>query len=348
MRLEQIPIVNLEVKNNIVHFTTPLDFERQEIRELAVDVFRTYKKKINFGLTSIGEEKHEANAIIFSFCRRGNSALYFNAIFDTDKTHFSIETANQVEASKVFRLLREQYRTAFDINLLSKLRGNLSEIVAAFLWQIGAIKVSLGDIKPFFKVDDRKNFSPIYIDIKILPSFPLIYNFIISCACLILETVEFDLVCGIEAGSITLANSLAQRFCRPSLFARRHRRYPEAPLLEGINPALLLHKKVLVVDDTIVSGQTKLNVCQEIRRLGGQVDKCFVIFDRCEKGAEVLQEINVDLLSLTNIHAALSSNIPREVTQLIPEEYTELKEYFRSPKMWHLQKGLKYYENKIS
>ncbi|MCS7258191.1 MAG: phosphoribosyltransferase family protein [candidate division WOR-3 bacterium] len=344
MKLEQIPIVALEVKNNIVRFTTPLIFENREIKQLVNNVFKTYKGKINSNITRIGTGKHEANALIFPFYKKTRTILYFNAIFDTDKTHFSFETANHMEALKLFRLLREQYRIVPDVKMLTKLKGSFSEIIAALLWQIGAIKVSLGDIKPFFKVDERKNFSPIYIDIKILPSFPLVYNFVISSACLFLENLEFDLVCGIEAGSITLANSIAQKFSKPSLFARRRRRYYEAPLLEGINPALLLHKKVLVVDDTIVSGQTKLNVCQEIRRLGGEVNKCFVIFDRCEKGAEVLKKINVELLSLTNINSALSSNIPQEITQLTPEEYAELKLYFQSPKNWHRLRGLKYYE----
>jgi orotate phosphoribosyltransferase len=344
MRLEQLPLSALEVSKNIVRFSTPLILETHEISLLVRNVFIAYKEKINPQIHSLTSPEHEANALIYSFRPLKGSPVYFSVIFDSDQTHFSIETSNSGEALKIFRLLRDQYQIVPELEILTKLKGSFSEIVAALLWQIGAIKVSLGDTKPFFKVDNRKNYSPIYIDIKVLSSFPLIFDFVIASASLFLEKIPFDLICGIEAGSIVLAHAFAQKFLKPSFFARRSRRYPEAPLLEGINPALLLHKKVLVVDDTIVSGQTKLKVVQEIRKLGGQVDKCFVIFDRKQQGREVLKKAGIELLSLTDIKAALSVNIPREITQLTVEEYQELKSYFKSPKRWHEKHGFKYYE----
>jgi len=344
MKLEQIPVSEIEIKRNIVRFSTPIVFETSEIKELVQSGFDTYRKIINTEVKTLGKMKTEANAQIYSFDKAKHSPVLFNVIFDLTKTNFSFETTSSDEALKLFRLLRDQRQIAPDLATVQTLKGSFSEIIAALLWQIGAIKVSLGDIKPYFKVDERKNYSPLYIDIKILPAYPKVFDFIISTSTLLLENLDFDLVCGIEAGSITLASLIAHKLSKPMFFARREKRYPEAKLLEGINSAQLLHKNILVVDDTIVAGWTKTRVFEEIRNLGGKVDKCFVVFDRQQNSSQSLREQGVNLYSLTNIRAALSSAIPKSITYLTDAEHKEIREYFSSPKQWHKNKGFKYHD----
>ncbi len=346
MKVEQIPISKLEVNDNIVCCSSPLVFEREEIRQLVQSSFETYQKLINPEIKTLGKCITEANAQSYPFYQAQAPPVMFNIIFDLTQTNFSFQTTDTNEALKLFRLLRDQRQIVPDIKTIQSLRGSLSEIISAILWQVGAIKVSLGDIKPYFKVDERKNYSPIYIDIKILPAFPTVFDFIVATSVLVLENLEFDLVCGIEAGSITLASLIAHKLSKPMFFARREKRYPEAKLLEGINSTQLLHKNVLVVDDTIVAGWTKAKVFEEIRTLGGKVDKCFVVFDRQQNSTAALQVQGVTLYSLTNIQAALSDAIPRSITYLTDEEYHEIREYFKSPKEWHKQKGFEYFELK--
>lgn len=344
MKLEQVPISEIEIKNKIVKFSTPLIFETSEIKELVKSSFNIYQEIINPKVKSLGECQAEANAQSYPFNRANLPPILFNIIFDLTKTNFSFQSTSNTEALKLYRLLRDQRQIVPDLATVQTLTGNLSEVIAALLWQIGAIKVSLGDIKPYFKVDERKNYSPIYIDIKILPAFPTVFDFIVATSTLLLENLDFDLVCGIEAGSITLASLIAHKFSKPMFFARREKRYPEAQLLEGINTAQLLHKNVLVVDDTIVAGWTKTRVFEEIRALGGKVDKCFVVFDRQQNSSQSLKEQGVTLYSLTNIKSALSSAIPKAITFLTDAEHKEIRDYFTSPKVWHTKKGFRYYE----
>jgi orotate phosphoribosyltransferase len=344
MKLEQVPISEIEINKNIVRFATQLIFETPEIKELVQSSFDTYQQIINCEVKSMGKVNTEANAQSYPFNKTKKSPVFLNIIFDLTKTNFSFETTDHEEALKLFRLLRDQRQISPDLTTLKTLKGNFSEIIAALLWQIGAIKVTLGDIKPYFKVDERKNYSPIYIDIKILPTYPTVFDFIIATSTLLLENLDFDLVCGIEAGSITLASLIAHKFSKPMFFARREKRYPEARLLEGINSAQLLHKNVLVVDDTIVAGWTKARVFDEIRSFGGIVDKCFVLFDRQQNSTQALKEQGVSLYSLTNLKAALSPNIPNAITYLTDDEYKIIREYAVSPKAWHLKKGFKYHE----
>jgi orotate phosphoribosyltransferase len=249
---------------------------------------------------------------------------------------------------KMYRILREQRIITPDLAYIREhLSGNLAEFVAALLWQIGSIKVSLGDLKPLFKVDERKNRSPIYIDVKCLPNYPVVNDFMISQAALLLSNISFDLICGVEAGSITFAAFLAQKFAKPMFFARKEKHYPEASLFEGIKSHELFRKKVLLVDDTLVKGWTKERIISEIRNQGGFIDACFVIFDREQGGREDLERLPsgaVRLYSLTNRAAALSKKIPRAITFITDYEYDEINDYFESPPSWHKKSNLPYYE----
>ncbi|MDH5185601.1 MAG: phosphoribosyltransferase family protein [candidate division WOR-3 bacterium] len=345
MKLEQLPIKDIELVNKIVRVVTPYILEYNEVKDLVQDILDVYKEKINSSALSLGELRREANADTYPVNFKDKTETQFNIIYDIEETRLTFETQNDEEAMKMYRILREQRIITPDLNYIREnLSGNLTEFVAALLWQIGSIKVSLGDLKPLFKVDERKNRSPIYIDVKCLPNYPAVNDFIISQATLLLSNLDFDLICGVEAGSISFAALLAKEFAKPMFFARKEKHYPEASLFEGIRNHELFRKKVLLVDDTLVKGWTKERVISEIRKQGGFIEACFVIFDREQGGREALAKLGVRLYSLTNRQAALSKRIPRAITFITDSEYDEINEYFESPLEWHKEKNLAYYE----
>jgi orotate phosphoribosyltransferase len=347
MKLTQVALRDIELQGNIVRATTPIVLEIREVKDLSSDIFGVYRDKVNSAAQSLGRPRREANADTFPIApaaRRGSqAALHF--IYDIEETRLALECHDAVQAAKVYRLWREQRIVTVELDYIrNTVRGSLSEIVAAILWQLGAIKVSLGDLRPLFTVDEGKNRSPIYIDVKSLPDYPITSDFMVSQAALLLRRVEFDAICGVEAGSIAFAAQLAQLLAKPMFFARREQKFPEAPMLEGIKPHELFRKRVVLVDDTLVKGWTKERVISAIRQEGGIIDSCFVIFDREQGGRQSLERAGVTLYSLTDRQAALSPAIPREITSLTDQEYQEINNYFASPADWHQKRGLKYYE----
>lgn len=345
MKLSQISLDAIELRESIVKATVPLMLEPREANSLANDIFEIYRQKINTKAVRLNHRSREANAATYPIVCKDTSPTLFHVIYDVDKTRISMETQNREEAEKFYRIFREQRIIKPDIEYIRKYaKGNLDEIVAALLWQVGAIKVSLGDLRPLFKVDERKNRSPIYIDVKCLPNYPSIDDFIVSEAALLASNIDFDIICGIEAGSISFATSLSKKFNLPMFFARRKRRYVEASLLEGIKEHEIYKRKILLVDDTIVKGWTKERVIDEIKLQGGIIESCLVIFDRQQGGKEALDKKDVKLCSLTNKEAALSKSISKEITFLTDREYEEVLSYFRDPKEWHKRRGLPYYE----
>ena len=345
MKLEQLPLRDIDLDKKIVRVVTPYILEYSEVKDLVQDIFTVYKEKINSSPLNLGELRREANADSYPVIFPNQPATQFNIIYDIEETRLSFETQNEEEAIKLYRILREHRIITPNLNYIREnLSGNLAEFAAALLWQIGSIKVSLGDLRPLFKVDERKNRSPIYIDVKCLPNYPPVNDFIISQAALLLSNVNFDMICGVEAGSISFAALLAKEFAKPMFFARKVKNYPEASLFEGIKSHELFRKKVLLVDDTLVKGWTKERIIAEIRNQGGFIDACFVIFDREQGGKEDLEKLGVKLYSLTNRHAALSKRIPRAITFITDYEYDEIDDYFENPQDWHKKRNLSYYE----
>ncbi|MEO0079309.1 MAG: phosphoribosyltransferase family protein [candidate division WOR-3 bacterium] len=343
MKLSQLPIQELERTAGVVRAVTPNILEYNETASLAQDIFATYRRLINPRAQRLGERERESNAESYPILGRKGELGRLHVVYDTQATRLALELA-EPEALKFYRLLRETRIIRPDLMAIrQKMSGNLAETIAAIFWQIGAIKVSLGDLRPLFRVD-RRNFSPIYIDVKGLSNYPEVNDFVLGAAALLVRNLEFDLVCGVEAGSIAIAAIIAQKLGRPMFFARRRRAYPEASLFEGIKPHELFRKKVLLVDDTLVRGWTKARIVQEIRKAGGRIDACFVIFDRQEGGDEELERLGVRLYSLTNREAALSEKIPREISFLTDTEYQEVTDYFQDPRRWHERHGKKFHE----
>jgi orotate phosphoribosyltransferase len=345
MKLAQVALRDIELADRVVRAVTPIVLEAREVKDLSADIFAVYRDKVNRDARSLGKPRREANADTFPILAGTAAAARLHVVYDIEETRLALECRSALEAAKVFRLWREQRIVVANLDYLREhVRGSLKEITAAVLWQLGAIKVSLGDLRPLFTVDEGKNRSPIYIDVKSLPNYPVTNDFMVSQAALLLRAVEFDVICGVEAGSIAFAAQLAQKLARPMFFARRERKFPEAPMLEGIRPHELFRKRVVLVDDTLVKGWTKERIIQEIRRHGGIIDSCFVIFDRAQDGKESLAQSGVQLHSLTDRPAALSPAIPREITFLTDQEYREITDYFASPAAWHAQRGLTYCE----
>jgi orotate phosphoribosyltransferase len=342
MRLAQVPLREIEATGGLVRAVTPYILENSEIAELARDFFATYQRLVNPAADRLGERRREANAESYELFAGGAVAGRLHFVFDVDELRIGIEL-EPAEATKVYRLLRDQRIIRPDLDAIRRgMSANLDETVAAILWQIGAIKVSLGDLRPLFKVDDGKNSSPIYVDVKGLANYPAVNDFVLSSAALLVRDLEFDLVAGIEAGSIAIAAVLAQKLARPMFYVRRGRRYPEQSPFEGIKSHELFRKRVLLVDDTLVHGWTKARAIAELREWGGRVDDCFVVFDRQQGGAD-LGALGVRLHSLTNRDAALSPKVPRDISFLTDAEYDEVTGYFRDPAAWHARRGLHFH-----
>ena len=126
------------------------------------------------------------------------------------------------------------------------------------LYEIGCIK--FGD----FMLSTREK-SPYYIDLRILPSFPLILEEVSRVfGELITETQGYpDRICGIAYAGVPIAVATSLKTGIPAIYTRRDgsKDYGMKRLVEGV---MSDGDDVYLLDDVISTGRSKLNAIQNI------------------------------------------------------------------------------------
>ena len=181
------------------------------------------------------------------------------------------------------------------------MKKDLSRIVAKFLWEIDAIKVSVE--KPFQMASGK--LSPFYIDCRLLISYPLPRSIITEYGCLLYDELglDADYIAGGETAGIPFAAWLAEKLRKPFVYVRKKPKgYGLTSQLEG---KIDSDKSVLLYEDLITDGKSKLNFISGIRNAGCSVKNCLVVFDRQEGGGQILEKEGVALSSIVTLDECL-------------------------------------------
>jgi len=173
-----------------------------------------------------------------------------------------------------------QDRTAIDQLILS-------------LFDIGCVK--FGEFKLKSGIT-----SPIYFDLRILPSYPdLLRTTGKLFAKKITESaIEFDVICGVPYGAISLATVVAMELNRRLIFKRKEaKEHGTGQMVEGkYNPGT---DKCLIIDDVITSGISVIETIEGLKKSELESQDAVVLLDREQGGAEnVLQSKNVNVHSI--------------------------------------------------
>ncbi len=168
--------------------------------------------------------------------------------------------------------------------------------VCKILNKIGALQFGT------FKLTSGK-MSPYYIDLRIVPSFPDVFQKVCSFYInFIKEEIgleNFNRVAGIPVAGIPFASIIAYNLKKPFLYVRKGvRLHGRERRIEGVlNPG----DNVLLVDDLITTGLSLRRAAKAITAEGGLVKDVVVLLDRQEGGGEKLGKSGIKLHALLNI-----------------------------------------------
>src|SRR5574341_888303 len=157
------------------------------------------------------------------------------------------------------------------------LMSEVSKTVAEMLLRTESIQVYKD--KPFVFVSGR--ISPVYIDCRKLLSFPAEREYIVTALAKMAETdigaVNIDVVAGGEAAGIPYASFVSHLIKKPMIYIRKQPKgYGGTKQIEGILEA---GKRVLMVEDLITDGLSKLRFNIGIRGAGAKMTHCLCVFD---------------------------------------------------------------------
>jgi orotate phosphoribosyltransferase len=174
--------------------------------------------------------------------------------------------------------------------------------VSKVLDRIGALKFGA------FKLTSGK-MSPYYIDLRIVPSFPDVFEKVCDYYVRFIKSEigpsDFDRIAGIPIAGIPFASAVAFNLKKPFLYVRKGvRLHGRERRIEGI---IAPGNRVLLMDDLVTTGLSLQKAAKAIMAEGGVVNDAVVLIDRQEGGKERLSKTGLKLHALLNITEIVST-----------------------------------------
>jgi uridine monophosphate synthetase len=169
--------------------------------------------------------------------------------------------------------------------------ASLIDKVALGLHDLGAVKLGQFILK-------SGKISPIYIDLRLLVSDPALMGLVGKALAGLLAGLRFDRIAAIPYGGLPIGQAVSLATRKPLLYPRREaKEYGTKKLIEG---AFTAGETVVVLDDLVTTGASKVEALAPLREAGLKVSDVVVLVDREQGGREELAAAGLTL------HAALT------------------------------------------
>ncbi len=205
----------------------------------------------------------------------------------------------------------------------------LKKILAEIAFELDMVKLKPKD--PFRLTSGKP--SPVYVDARLWTQSSLIANLFVDAMKWKIEDedIEFDLVAGGVTAGVPYSERLAGSLDEPSIYIRdKAKGYGKSAQIEGSED--LEGKKVLLIEDLITTGGSKLDFIEGVERAGGTVEDCLVVFNRKQGGEKTLKKKDVELHSVITLPELVEYGLEKD--KISEEEAESLMDYIRDPEAW--------------
>jgi uridine monophosphate synthetase len=167
--------------------------------------------------------------------------------------------------------------------------------------------------------------SPIYVDLRIIVSYPQLLTNIAQALIGLAGSIDYDSVAGIPYTALPIATAYSLQSGKPMIYARKEKKeYGTAQQIEGI------WKKgdtVLIIDDLITDGASKSETFKVFESAGLIVKDIVILIDREQGGKENIQKTGHQVHSLISIFEVLDRI--KSLNKIDNQRYNEILAFLK-------------------
>lgn len=187
------------------------------------------------------------------------------------------------------------------------------------LVEIGAVKFGAFKLKSGI-------LSPIYIDLRIIISYPSLLEDIATAMIDLSKDIQFDKVAGIPYTALPIATAFSLKGKVPMIYSRKEKKeYGTSQQIEGVWKS---GDKVLIIDDLITNGESKFETFNIFEGVGLNIQDVVVLIDREQGGRECLLKDGYHLHSLISVFEILDHL--KKVNKIDDKKYQEIVQFLKT------------------
>ena len=171
------------------------------------------------------------------------------------------------------------------------------EQLALTLFDIGAVQLGK------FKLHSGKK-TRIYLDLRLLVSFPHALRQVIVAYQTVLDSLTFDLLAAAPLAGLPIGTGLCLEMDKPLIYPRKTAKsYGTGKQIEG---TWQVGQTAVVIDDLITSGDSILQAIVALKASGLQVNEAVVLIDREQGGIATMKDHGYKLHAIMRIGQVLA------------------------------------------